>query len=56
MLEHAREEREGGRFLLKYDAKHTAIVFTVIADHKHNLPLKDIVVHQSATYAGDIFV
>jgi hypothetical protein len=34
----------------------TAVVFAVVADHEHHLPLEDIgVVDQAAGYAWDVF-
>lgn len=32
----------------------TAIVFAVVADHKHNFPIKDIVVYQSTRDSGEV--
>jgi hypothetical protein len=34
----------------------TSIVFTVIIDHQHDLPLEDIVVFEPAANAGYVFV
>jgi hypothetical protein len=41
--------RERGRM-----GRHTTIIFAVITNHEHNLPFKDIVIHQSARYSGEI--
>ena len=34
----------------------TTIILHIIADHQHDLPLKDITIHQTATDARDILV
>lgn len=35
--------------------RYTAIVFAVIANHEHHLPLEDVVVHQPARDTREIF-
>ena len=34
----------------------TTIVFAVIGNHQHDLPLEDVVSNETATYAGNVFV
>lgn len=34
----------------------TSIELALIVDHEHDLPLKDVAVHQAATYAGNVLV
>lgn len=36
--------------------EHTAIIFAVVGDHEHDFPFHDVVVHEPAAYARDIFV
>ena len=37
-------------------AVYTAIVFAIIAYHKHDLPFEYVVADEPATYPGDAFV
>ena len=34
----------------------TAVIFAIVGNHKHDLPFKDIVAHESATDAGHVLV
>lgn len=43
-------DRGGGRL-----GRRTAVVFAVIGDHEHHLPLKDIIIHEPARYSRKVF-
>lgn len=35
---------------------HTAIIFTIITYHKHDLPFEYVIAYEPATYPRDAFV
>ena len=36
--------------------KPTPVIFAILGDHQHDLPLKDVAVHQATAYAWYILV